>query len=356
MSTPTPSRLQTLHPAYFALVMATGIISIACHLHGFTTIAKSLLVLNAGQYLILSALFVLRLVRFSPAVISDASDHLRGPGYFTIIAGTGVLAAQFYLVVDLPGIGMLLTVATIVFWLLILYSVFALLIVKTAKPPIEKGINGGWLVGIVATQSVVIVSVFAGTWLGGNQPFLILGGLLAWSFGVMFYIWVISLIFYRYMFFSFQPNDLSPPYWINMGAVAISTLAGCNLIGAAQDNALLMELRPFLKGFTFLLWSTATWWIPMLLILGFWRHIVRRFPFKYDPLYWGMVFPLGMYSACTYRVAQEFGLAMLFPLAETFLFVGAAAWTAVFAGMIYQIVFVAKPIAQPAHKPAAMPE
>ena len=32
----------------------------------------------------------------------------------------------------------------------------------------------------------------------------------------------------------------------------------------------------------------------MLLILGIWRHVIRRFPLRYDPLYWGAVFPLGM--------------------------------------------------------------
>src|SRR3546814_2735603 len=37
----------------------------------------------------------------------------------------------------------------------------------------------------------------------------------------------------------------------------------------------------------------STWWIPMLLLLGLWRYGYKRFPFRYDPLYWGAVFPLG---------------------------------------------------------------
>ena len=65
-----------------------------------------------------------------------------------------------------------------------------------------------------------------------------------------------------------SPADLAPPYWINMGAMAISTLAGVSLIGSADGSEILSPLLPILKGFTLFCWATATWWIPMLIILG----------------------------------------------------------------------------------------
>ena len=40
-----------------------------------------------------------------------------------------------------------------------------------------------------------------------------------------------------------------------------------------------------LKGLTLLFWATGSWWIPLLLIPGVWRYLIRRFPFQYDPLY-----------------------------------------------------------------------
>src|SRR5690606_4031596 len=119
----------------------------------------------------------------------------------------------------------------------------------------------------------------------GGDDFSAILLLSFWLFGGMLYIWLISLIFYRYMFFRFEPSDLIPPYWINMGAVAITTLAGAELIRAFGDVPAIAEMLPFIKGLTTMYWATATWWIPMLLVLGVWRHIIRRFKLVYDPLY-----------------------------------------------------------------------
>jgi tellurite resistance protein TehA-like permease len=143
---------------------------------------------------------------------------------------------------------------------------------------------------------------------------------------------MMSLIFYRYTFFPLAPGDLSPPYWINMGAMAISALAGSMLVVNAPDAPFLHSLLPFIKGFTIFYWATGTWWIPMLVILAIWRHVYRRFPVKYDPLYWGAVFPLGMYAASTreMNLAMEFGFLDFVP--ETFLTVALVAWAAAFAG------------------------
>jgi len=135
------------------------------------------------------------------------------------------------------------------------------------------------------------------------------------------------------MFFALEPSDLAPPYWINMGAMAISTLAGTLLIEHTPGSEVLEGILPFTKGLTLFFWSTATWWIPMLVILGIWRHGIRRFPLRYDPLYWGAVFPLGMYTACTYRLAGTVDAPYLVALARVFVWVAVAAWTLTALGL-----------------------
>jgi tellurite resistance protein TehA-like permease len=83
-----------------------------------------------------------------------------------------------------------------------------------------------------------------------------------------------------------------------------------------------------------LFWATATWWIPMLVILGFWRHVTKRFPLTYSPLYWGAVFPLGMYAVCTLRLFELTGVRLLHPLPRLFGAVSVVAWLAAFAGLL----------------------
>ena len=72
----------------------------------------------------------------------------------------------------------------------------------------------------------------------------------------------------------------------------------------------------------------------MLLVLGTWRHVVQGFPFKYDPLYWGAVFPLGMYTVCTIRLSQALDVPFLSTLAGVFVFVALFAWLVVAAGWV----------------------
>lgn len=332
------SGLANLSPAYFGLVMATGIVSLAGFMMGYASFSLVLFYLNVTQYGILFLLFALRVFFYPRRFFGDMIGHLSGPGYFTTVAGTGILASQFLVLRENITVGLALWLLAVFLWIGLTYTILTAFTVKPEKPTLDKGINGGWLLAVVATQSVSVSSALLAVRIG--QPYRLELNLLAlsmWLWGGMLYIWMISLIFYRYTFFRFSPDDLAPPYWINMGAMAISTLAGSLLILNAPHAPYLTSLLPFLKGFTVLYWATGTWWIPMLLVLGVWRYVYKKFPFEYDPLYWGVVFPLGMYAACTWQLDRAMGFGFLAEIPLAFFYVALAAWGITFAGMLRSV-------------------
>jgi tellurite resistance protein TehA-like permease len=332
-----PGAVATLHPAYFALVMATGIVSIACELVGFRAAAVALFGVNVVCYPVLWVLTILRVVRYRDRVVADLLDHSRAVGFFTTIAATCVLGSQALLVAGLWGVAAALWAAGIVLWAGITYAIFGVLMLKDDKPSLADGINGGWLVSVVAAQSVSVLGSQLAPGFGPSAPNVLLFCLAMWLGAGMLYIWIISLIFYRYTFFVFSPSDLTPPYWINMGAVAISTLAGALLTMAVSSSAVIRDLLPFVKGLTLMFWATATWWIPMLVILGVWRHVYRRFPLRYDPLYWGAVFPFGMYTVGTFRLSQALDVPVLMIVPHVFIYVALAAWGLTMAGLVHRL-------------------
>lgn len=327
--------LATLPPSYFGLVMATGIVALAAHMLGHATVATFLFALNIVQYTVLSALYALRALLFPRQFFGDMGSHTVGPGYFTAIAGTGVLASQFIVQRADYLTGTILTIVATVLWVLLVYGILTALVVKREKPPFAGGINGSWLLAVVGTQAISVASTLLAR--HGHSEFLGFVALTTWLWGSMLYIWLITLIFHRQIFWKLPPEELTPPYWINMGATAISTLAGAELILHASATSTATSLLPFIRGFTLLFWATGTWWIPMLLLLGVWRYGYERFPFRYTPLYWAAVFPLGMYAACTFRLMEAIGLPFLTPIPIVFYWAALFAWGTTFAGMLHRL-------------------
>lgn len=328
--------LKTLHPAYFALVMATGIVSIATYLHGVPVLPKVLFWLNALFLAGLAAATGARILRYPRSFAADIQSHSRGVGFFTSVAAIAVFGTELVLLMDAAGIAVVFWIAAAALWFMTIYGVLAVLTVKPDKPSLADGLNGGWLVSVVASQAVAMLTVVisaAGILAGLERPLLFLA-LVLWLGGGALYLWIVTLIFFRYTFVHMAPEDLTPPYWINMGAVAISALVGATLI---EHNALsrdVAEIVLFVKGFTLFYWAIATWWIPMLLVLGVWRYLICGVPLAYDPLYWGGVFPLGMYSVSTYHVAKILEAPFLLPLSQLFMVVAVLAWAATFAGLV----------------------
>jgi len=123
-----------------------------------------------------------------------------------------------------------------------------------------------------------------------------------------------------------------------MGATAIKVLAGADFLSLPITLPIYQATAGFVKGFTFALWAFSTWWIPLILVLGFWRHVRRRWSLTYEPTLWSMVFPLGIYSVATLSFGKVADLSFMAPLSRFMIWVAVAVWTLVSIAFIIRLV------------------
>lgn len=331
--------IATLLPSYFALVMATGIVSIAAHLLEIPLFSKPLFHLNIFLYCALWILLLIRFFRFPHRVRADLKTSSRSFGFLTIVAATCILGQQFVIFEQNLFFGKLLFFVGSFLWIVLLYFLFTIITINKEKPSLKKGMNGIWLLIVVATEALSISSSTLSSKLTINPEILVFSALFLFLIGSILYLIIITLIFYRLTFFSLTAEEFAPAYWINMGAVAILTLAGVEIIAASENIHFLIHLKPFLNGLILMFWAFGTWWIPIIIILGAWRILSRVQPFAYQPQYWGMVFPLGMYTVATFRMAKKLELDFLNVIPSYFIYFALAAWSITFLGLIFNLFY-----------------
>jgi tellurite resistance protein TehA-like permease len=324
-------RIAGLYPGYFAMVMATGIISNAMLLEGHRQWSDALFAINLIVFPWLVLLTAIRAALFRGALWSDLTNPRLVFAFFTVVAGTDVL-----------GVGLGLRgqhAAALGFWLfalgawtVLIYFSFSVLIFRNTGRG-AKVVHGGWLIAIVGTQSLVILGTQAAPGLGGltSSAFVLVH--MLWGVGLALYAIFIVLFAYRIFFFAVSQEDITPLLWVVMGAAAISTNAGSTLLLNDSGMPFLRAMRPFIDGVTLSMWAWATWWIPLLVVFGVWKHGVRRVPLTYTPLLWSLVFPLGMYALASLRLSLASDFPPLLSVARSMVWVALAAWAATFAGL-----------------------
>ena len=131
--------------AYFALILASVIVSIASYIYGLMIFALFLYYFNILAFVSLWLFTTLRIIRHRPDFTSDMKDLYRGSGFFTLIAGTNMLGSQIVVISHDYNVGYYVWIFGLILWFFFQYSLFAIFTVEEKKPPIERGMSGAWL-------------------------------------------------------------------------------------------------------------------------------------------------------------------------------------------------------------------
>lgn len=332
------SGARNLSPGYFSLIMATGIIGNSANASGLNSVSKIMFYINTGLFLILLVLILTRLIYYFSEVKADLRTFEKNPGFLTLVAASGVYGVEALKTTQGYTEAMILLMFALMLWLILMISFFILIVFTSEKPSIEKGLNGLWLLLVVSTQAVSILSSELSSFYPDHAVSLIHIALMSFLLGCGLYLILIPLILYRLVFFTLPPSENDHSYWIDTGAAAISVVSGLTILDKISAAENLAEFLPFIKGMSLLFWVTGTWWIPMALTIEIWRYFFKKITVKYHPVQWSMIFVVGNYSLATTKTGLSSAIPALISTGKLFLYLSLFLWVLVFSGMIYSII------------------
>jgi tellurite resistance protein TehA-like permease len=317
--------------------MATGIIAVAFQGAGATIVAEAFFAFAAGSYLVLLAMTSVRFAKHRERLAADFNNPSRAPAFFTTVAATGVLGVCCVRLFAWAGLALGLWWFALSLWVVLLYAFAATIVTASEKPSLEKSLNGSWLIIVVGAQSVSVLGTLLTEFVPDPGNMIVVSAVFFLT-GSALYFLLIAALSLRLFFHPIRPTELTPPYWVMMGAAAISTLAGSELSSHASVWQMQLNAIPVLHGFALFFWVAATGWIPLLLLFGYWRHVAHHVPVTYDPQLWSIVFPLGMYCVASASFVRAFDLGGFAWIPALTLPVAAVAWVLTTVGMVRSAV------------------
>lgn len=287
--------------------MSTGILSTATQDAGLHWLSWVLLALAVLGEVVLAAAMVGRLLADRPGFLQDA----RTPAALTGVAATVVIGSRLTTLGWTAAAWALFAVGALL-WLVLLPLVLWHWEVPTV---------GATFLVCVATEGLAVLCGLQAEATGSRPAAAV--GLGAFLLGLALYAVVVARFDWRQL--SVGAGD----HWVLAGALAITSLAGAELLRSTDRLGLPHVLRQPLRVLDVVVWAVAAGGYVLLVACEL-RWPRRR----YDIRRWATVFPMGMTAAASYAVARTEHLPALTVIGHVLLWPALAAWavTAVGAG------------------------
>jgi tellurite resistance protein TehA-like permease len=346
------------HPSYFAMVMATGIVSIAFEEMAFPAIARTLFVLNLVFYLVLCIVLVARIAFFRQDLVADLLTLRRTWLFLTFVVGTNTIGTQLLIFEQAATLATFLWLIALAAWVACIYSIIFNFASQPSKP-LHEIVNGATLLVVVSTVSVALLAIRLLDIAATPPGYIYFAAAAFWILGFILYLFILPLVSYCLFCRHLALEDWDSPYWICMGAPAIITLAGAELVTHLPLLPSWEGTRDTVLWLTMFSWVVGTLWIPYQLIMDIRKFThtgitgstpvwVKTFPWcrlafgrqhhVYDPPSWSRVFPMGMYAACTLSLAKAAGLQSLAVIPQYWAWFALLVWALTSIGAFRSII------------------
>jgi C4-dicarboxylate transporter/malic acid transport protein len=301
--------IKNFSPAWFASVMGTGALSLACNsysefLPSLKSAALVLFYFNTAWAFILLIPWVLRWIIYPNQAIADLNHPITAQFYATI--GIGFMLVGMGMLVFLQSI-----IAGFVIWfagtlMTIFFAIIIPLIMFEGKHVQLDHINPAWFIPPVGL--IVIPaggSLFLPFFNGLRWETLIVLNYFSWGAGFFLWLSLLAITFYRFILHHPLPGNLIPTFWINLGPIGVGATSLVNLV---KNTSFLASKEPF-GTFGLILWGFGIWWVLIAGIVTILYMKRANLPFAMS--WWAFTFPLGAYVLASNTLAKFFNLFLV---------------------------------------------
>jgi tellurite resistance protein TehA-like permease len=231
-----------------------------------------------------------------------------------------------------PAAGAVLAVAGTAAWLALTALIPARMTASRRARPAIADVNGTWYLWAVATQSLAIMAAFLHTGGALGAGPAAAVALAAWLAGLAIYVLTMAAVVTRLRRVGVGPPGARAGYWVAMGAASISMLAAVHFLGI-HGAPVVASARPWITDT-----AIALWWLATCLIVVLAVATAVMWPRSwrrpsYDRTAWMVVFPLGMYATASQQLGATAGLPAVRMIGEGVTWPAAVAWLAVLAAL-----------------------
>ncbi|KAF6003420.1 hypothetical protein F1559_004632 [Cyanidiococcus yangmingshanensis] len=308
-------------PSWFAVTMGTGILAVVIYDFPFPFSHQSDLgwaywFFNVGLFSLFSVLFLSRWIFFFKDAVPMFQHPVQSMFLGAIPMGLATIVNGLVLF-GTPHWGNAATVAAIALWfvdvgLSVLTGLLVPIFMVTSHDHTLEMMTAVWVLPVVpaevaAASGGLLLSVVQNQRMAQYIAFI---SMLLWGFSVPLAFSILVVFFLRLVLHKLPPSDLIISCLLPLGPIGTAALAAAELgINARRtfevsgDGLAAYAFRSLAEAspaigilVASVLWGYGAWWL-VVAIFAIGRTIKKQLPFNLG--WWGLIFPLGVFTAAT---------------------------------------------------------